>query len=56
MRVAVFRIDRGGSKIETGAVRRDDEIDLVDFGEALCSLDMLARVCLVIIFDDFLSS
>ena len=52
MRVVVFRIDRSSRKVETGAIGRDDEIDLVNFGKALSCLDMLARVGLVIIFDD----
>ena len=52
MRIVVFRIDRRGRKVETSAIGRDDEIDLVDFGQALGCLDVLARVGLVIIFDD----
>ncbi len=51
--VVVFRIDRRSGKVEACTIGRDDEIDLVDFGQTLCRFDVLARIGLVVIFDDF---
>ena len=53
VRIVILGVDWRCSKVEAGAVRRDDEIDLVDFGKTLCRLDVFTRVCLVVVFDDF---
>ena len=53
MRIVVLGVDRRCGKVEAGAVRRDDEIDLVDFGKTLRRLNVFTRICLVVVFDDF---
>ena len=53
MRIVVFRVDGCSGEVKAGAVRRDDEIDLIDFGKTLRGFDVLTRVGLVVIFDDF---
>ena len=53
MRIVVFGIDRSGSQIEACPIGRDDEINLVDLGQTLGGLDMLTRIGLVVILNDF---